>query len=372
VKVLIATCAHRGDDARIVHRQAATLLGRGHDVLLVAPLPDAESLRLDPPKLERVAVKRSSGRRRVLSWIEVRRVVRRRLHWFDVLLVHDPELVPVVGSIRSTRNRRVWDVHEDFRAVGREVSWLPRGCRWILALPVRLILWWGRQGFRVIVAEAAYRDQFPGARHVPNTALLPDATPSGSPRRQAIYVGRLSYDRGLTEMVEIGRLLVEGGRLPVVLVGACDDECRPSLERAVSRGWVEWLGPQANPQALKVLAESWVGLCLLRPTRNYLDSYPSKIGEYFGSGLPVITTPIPRARSTVEAAGGGFVTESWEGPRLVQEVVAQIIALIDEPEVRNRLGSSARAYAVQNLNWANDADGFVQFLESVAQRAVRI
>jgi hypothetical protein len=72
VKVLIATCAHRGDDARIVHRQAATLIGRGHEVLLVAPLPDAESLRLDPPKLERVAVKRSSGRRRVLSWIEVR------------------------------------------------------------------------------------------------------------------------------------------------------------------------------------------------------------------------------------------------------------------------------------------------------------
>ena len=62
VRFLIVTCAHHGEDARIVHRQARSLLAAGHHVTLVSPAPGRTDV--DPPDLERVAIPRAEGRRR--------------------------------------------------------------------------------------------------------------------------------------------------------------------------------------------------------------------------------------------------------------------------------------------------------------------
>ena len=39
LRVLVVTCAHRGDDARIVQRQISAMLDAGFEVTLIAPEP---------------------------------------------------------------------------------------------------------------------------------------------------------------------------------------------------------------------------------------------------------------------------------------------------------------------------------------------
>ena len=130
MRVAVVTCSHRGDDARIAHRQIRALLDAGHSVTLVAPDPTPFA----HPGFEHVLVPRSVGRRRLGAWRAVRRAVGPLRP--DLVLVHDIELLPVIP--RSVRCPLVWDVHEDYVAAASDRAWLPSWARGAASLAARV------------------------------------------------------------------------------------------------------------------------------------------------------------------------------------------------------------------------------------------
>lgn len=283
------------------------------------------------------------------------------------MIVHDPELIPVCLAVRSTKGKRIWDVHEDFVAVAHEVAWCPRAMRRLLVAGVAAMLAIARRNFSIIVAEPSYLSSFPTGQVVPNHAAVDLAATARRKRDHVVYVGRISFDRGLREMIEIGRRLRAQGGPRLVLVGAPDPDCSASLQRAVESGDVEWRGVLPNPEALTVMAESLVGLCLLQNTPNYLASYPTKIGEYFAVGSPVIATPLPQALAVIEKSGGGVVTQSWSGQPLVQEVIEFVMLCFSDANHCDELGRKAREFALAELDWGKTSADFVFFVERVAK-----
>lgn len=363
MKVLVVTCAHRGDDARIVHRQIGSMIGAGHQVTLIAPEVDDRSLVCDPPGLRRITIERASGRRRLRSWSQARWSVRKHALESDVILVHDIELVPIVGTQRRRGSRLVWDVHEAFDEVARTRDWLPWGTRLLVRKLVRAVQEFGRRRFTVIVAESSYLRTFPGAVVVPNSSWVVDR-PEPVDIRRVVYIGRLSYDRGLEELIAIGRSLREAGGPRLEVIGQVDASAKGLLERSALTGDVEWHGPLPNPLALSRVAGALAGLSLLHDIPNYRISMPTKLLEYSAVGVPSITTPLPLARQFVEQSGGGLVTSFFDGVPLVDEVVEFVLRLDRTAELRDELGRRAWSFAKENYNWREDSKSFLRVIES--------
>lgn len=360
---LIVTCAHHGDDARIVHRQARSLLEAGHRVTLISPPP--ASTAHDPAGLVRVAIPRATGRRRLGAWRAARRAVSRHIGGADLMLFHDPELVIVLARGRW-RTPLVWDVHEDYLAHAGSAVWMPRPLRPVLRLPVRAIEWWASKRCHLLLAEDAYATRLGPHPVVPNSTWVPELVAPAGRDARVVYVGRISVDRGVDELIELGRLLQ--GRVAVELIGQCDAEVEPLLRAAHEAGLVDWRGFMSNPAALARLEGALAGLSLLHDNPNYVVSRPTKLMEYMAHGLPVITTPLPLAKQLVDDGRAG-ATVSYDGA--AAEAAAVVEAWIVEPEKVAAMGATGHAYVMAHHSWQSDSAAFVARLEAWASQLRR-
>jgi glycosyltransferase involved in cell wall biosynthesis len=361
VQVLIVTCAHRGDDARIVHRQARSLLEHGHAVVLVSAPPDDPGA--DPQGLVRVPIRRTAGRHRVGPWRDARRAIAAHLDDSDIVLLHDPELVAVVRRRWLTRRPFVWDVHEDFAASVGDRAWIPAPLASAVRRAVGRVQRRAVRRMHVVVAEASYRAFLPDAPFVPNSTWIPGEVPDTGLREphEVVYVGRISAGRGVDEMIALGRVL--GGDVRVVLVGPADGDVRDRLESAVSDGVVEWRGPLPNPEALAATRGAVAGLSLLRDEDNYRHSRPTKLIEYMAAGVPVITTPLPLAAEMVEESGSGVIVPFGD----VVAVAEAARRLATDAAGRRAAIEAGHRYVSERHNWQVDGARFVTLLEGWAR-----
>lgn len=349
-RILVTTVAHRGDDARILHREIGALLEAGCEVIYVAPEP-----RADVPGLEHVVVPRSTGRRRVGAWLAAARVIRSRRREADLVLVHDLELV-LPARIAAWGRRVVWDVHEDLVQSVADRSWIPVALRPVARAVVSLTERVARLGIPIILAEHSYTQRMGSWPVVPNTTPVPDsiAPPDVDGRPRIVYVGRISWSRGLAEMIEVGRRL--GDTCSVELVGAVDADAQSALDEAVDDGVVVWHGYLGNSDALALTEGALAGLSLLGEHGNFVGSMPTKIFEYLARGVPVITTPLPLARSVVEDADAGFIVGFGD----VDGAVAAVERLLGSPALRESMGQRGHDWVSANHDWRVDGRVFVE------------
>jgi glycosyltransferase involved in cell wall biosynthesis len=212
----------------------------------------------------------------------------------------------------------------------------------------------------LILAEHGYNARFSGTHPVvPNTTYVPAAAaPPGGPRR-VVYVGHISPDRGSAEMTELGRLLAPHG-IAVELIGPADAAAQAHIKAAGSA--VSWHGFVPNAEALRVVEGSLAGLSLLQDEANFRHSMPTKVAEYMGRGVPVVTTPLPLAVELVEAADGGFVVP-FNNPQAAADAILKLDA---DPGLRVKMGLRAHEYALHNLAWPPHAADFVAQVEAWA------
>jgi len=355
VRVVVATCAHRGDDARIVQRQVDALLADGIEVTLVAPEPAQQR-----EGLRHVVVRRAQGRRRISAWRDVVCAVRRERPGAALLLVHDLELVPLCWFLRSPMTK-VWDVHEDLAGSIADRAWLPRSLRAVARWSVRTIERIAPRRYRLLAAEVGYLERLGDVPVVPNSTLVPEhcAPPSDDDRR-VVYVGRISSGRGWRTMLELARLL--RGEAVVELIGEPDGDVRDAVMAADAAGEVCWRGYVPNGAALQSVEGAVAGLCLLAPVPNYLHSLPTKVVEYMAHGLPVITTDLPIPSELVREANAGLVV----GQEDAAAIASFVRVLIGDVELRSGLGERGHAFVAARHNWRVDGPAFARLLRSLA------
>jgi glycosyltransferase involved in cell wall biosynthesis len=374
VHVVVCTVVHHPADARIFYREIQALLDAGHDVTYIAPHGESAAPVRDEGQgqsqgqgspervrgsLRLVTIPRASGRRRAGALRAARAAMAAHMAGADLLLVHDPELLLVLPP-KGKRPPTVWDVHEDTAAALTTKAWLPEWLRPVAAGGVTWAEHLAERNLRLILAEHGYNARF-AAEHpvVPNTTYVPDAAAPPSGPRRVVYVGWLSPDRGSAEMTELGRLLKPHG-IAVELIGQADAAARAHIEAAGDA--VHWHGFVPNAEALRLVEGSLAGLSLLRDEENFRHSMPTKVAEYMGRGVPVVTTPLPLAVELVEAADGGLVVP-FNDPQAAAEAILKLDA---DPDLRVKMGLRAHEYALANLAWPPHAAAFVAQLEAWA------
>jgi glycosyltransferase involved in cell wall biosynthesis len=350
VRVVHLTSTHPPDDVRIFLKECRSLARAGFDVHLVAP--GAEEGTRDGVVVHGFVPPRGLRPFRILRRLGRVWSVARSLD-ADLCHFHEPELVLVALGLKLAGARVVYDVHEDhtstlaysaFRSPGRRI-----GFRLLEALARGAC-----DGF--VAATPAIARSLPPERTVEvlNYPELVELASEPVPRPQragAVYVGLISHARGAREMIEAaGRLRDPAARL--VLIGSFDTQ---ALEREMRSlpGWrrVEYLGRLGRRELGERLAAAGVGLVILHPERNYLESFPTKLFEYMAAGLPAIVSDFPFFRELVEPIGCAVFVD----PLDPAELAAAIDDLLVDESRAEAMGRRGARAVREGLNWEQQA-----------------
>jgi glycosyltransferase involved in cell wall biosynthesis len=366
MRVVVCTIVHHPADARIYHRQIRALLEAGHQVTYIAPA-DTEEFSTERTGLQPqvIPVPRAVGRNRLGALRAARRELARQAGSAGLILIHDPELLLALPP-RRNRPPVVWDVHEDTAAALRTKAWLPRPLRPPAAAAVHAAERLAERRLHLILAEQGYVPRFRRAHPVvPNTTYVPQTAPPPDPPeggQRVVYVGHLSPDRGVGEMIELAGLLRPHG-IAVELIGPADARARAMIEPAQAQGLLSWPGFVPNDQAMRKVDGALAGLSLLQDEPNFRHSMPTKVVEYMARGVPVVTTPLPTAADLVTRYECGFVVPFGD-PRAAADAVLQ---LAGDASLRAKMGSRGHEAARGSLGWPAAAEAFVAQLEAWAR-----
>lgn len=358
--VLVVTVAHPPEDARIRHREIAALTEHGDHVAYAAPFGAFGTRRI--PGLRCLDLMRSAGapHRRLPALVTAAWVMWREAAWHDIVIIHDPELLPALELLRLRRPKPVlvWDVHEDVPAQMYMVR-LPRLFQRLGARVLTGVERVAEQHFKLLLAEFAYRARFRKEHPVvPNSVRVPvgSVTPAEQ-RPRVVYLGALTMARGAREVVAMAE------RLPDVtfeVLGNAKPDVEVLMEGAAERlPNLDYRGFVPNTEALTRLPGALAGLSLLHEHANYAHSQPTKIMEYMAAGVPTITTPNAASRMMVEESDAGFVVGFGD----VDGAVAAIERLDADRAERERLGANAHAVALAKHNWNVDGPRFAETLQ---------
>lgn len=368
-KVCILTTVHPPFDTRVFHKEAKSLAQGGYEVVLIAQheknevIDGIKIVALPKPKnrIERMLM---------LTWRAFRLALRERA---DVYHFHDPELLPW-GALLKMRTRRkvIYDVHENVKKQILNKEWLPLWSRKIFSMFYG-VLEKAMLPFvdKIILAEDSYIHNYQGYQKVAfvrNYPLLSyakaDAEDALSQEDKAdvftvTYVGGVVKIRGVFESVEAVRILHEQGyqQIRLNLIGrvmppGLKEELEELIRKYGLEAQVSIPGPVPHNEVYNVLSQSDVGIVVLHPDPNYLESLPTKLFEYMAVGIPVIASNFPLWQSIVEGEACGLTVNPLD-PKAIADAIRW---LLEHPEEAKEMGRRGRQAVLEKYSWEKEAE----------------
>lgn len=367
-KVVHLTSVHRCDDTRIYGRQCRSLAEAGYEVVLIAP--DSHNHVKEGVSLS--GVPKTNGRlKRMLE--TVYQVYKAGVKQDGELYhLHDPELLGPALLLRMKGKKIIFDFHESFAAQVTTKPWVRAKLR-IPAVAFASLV----QKLAVLVSNRVIAATPVIARSLPpdktsvimNYPILrefnvADRLPYSRRPPWICYVGALTEIRGVGQMVEAVNLQPENLKVELFLAGTFSPF---DFENTVAStpGWnrVNFLGYQSRKSVARMLAQCRVGLVMLHPTPNYIESYPVKLYEYMAAGLPVVASDFPFWREIIEDVGCGLLAD----PLNPESIAEQIRWILSHPEEAEEMGNRGRAAALARFNWDSEIPKLLQVYEEALQ-----
>jgi glycosyltransferase involved in cell wall biosynthesis len=362
LKILLLHNAYQqmGGEDVVVRRERGLLAAHGHDVSLHVESNRAVRSTWDRLRTAVRAPYSFAARRRVAA--EIRRVRP------DIVHVHNffPLLTPsVYDACRAARRPVVQTLH-NYRLVCSNgffsrgggvchdclttpVPWSGvlhacyRGHRGasgalavMLALHRALRTWTTKVDVYIAPTEFArqmfIRGGFPAERIVVKPHFVePDPGPAEECGRYALFVGRLSEEKGVETLLAAWARLAE--RIPLKIVG--DGPLAPQVERAARASPdVQWLREQPGDRVVALMKSA---RALLFPSRSY-ETFGMVIAEAYAVGLPVIAAGVGPTTSLVAHGRTGLLFRR-DDP---DDLAARVTWLWAHPEQRATMSRAAR------------------------------
>jgi glycosyltransferase involved in cell wall biosynthesis len=358
----ISTVHGRADD-RIFYKECAALRDAGYQVFLVVGHDKAEDLdgvRVVPlpparGRAQRVLV---NGPRAFLAAL---RTGARVCHF------HDPELIGVGVLLRLCGRKVVYDSHENVEAQISSKQWI--GQRWVRRVVARLFRAIELTGClffdRIVSVTPEIVARFPAGKGVlvRNLPIVTAIRSRGArPRPVArpsriIYAGGLTRIRGIYETVQALEA-VEGAEL--LLLGPWEsEEYRRRCEALPAWSKVRYLGVKTLTEVYALLPEADIGIALLYPEENYLQSLPVKAFEYMTAGLPIVMSDFPYWRA--HFAGAALFADPFD-PR---DIAAQLNRLLQDHALFRTLSEQGPALVAERFSWESERRTLLRMYEEL-------
>ncbi len=366
-KVCQITTAHSFEDVRIFYKECSALVESGMEVTLLGP--DEEKMGSVSGVWLAGAGKKERGRMSRMIWT-TRAVYRKALAInADIYHFHDPEFLPFARKLARRGKTVIYDVHEDVPVQILSKEWLP----FWLRKPISVLFDWYEKKVAgelagVVTATdhirglfVPYNSRTVAIRNYPQLQALPNPRPFSEKENAICYIGSISRNRGIVELVKS----LEDLDLELELAGPFQpEEFRGELRKM--KGWkkVRERGRLGRDGVKGVLSRSKVGMVTLLPIQNYLEALPVKMFEYMAAGLPVIVSDFPLWKGIVEKYSCGICVDPND-PVAITEAISSLLALPEEQ--LEEMGQRGRKAVEAELNWEKEKEGLIRFYSTLGE-----
>lgn len=340
-------------------RQIRTTVDSGHDVVVISsPGPESEEVkRVTQAQFVALLIPRAiSPIADFRALMALLRVFRQRR--FDLVHSTTPKaglLSAVAGRLAGVPVRVHTFTGQPWIGARGPVRWISRACDWLI---VRLNTY--------CYADSPSQRDFlereglarPGALGVIGAGSLGGVDLAmfgpiskcrveeektrmglGKDTRVICFVGRVTCDKGVVELVAaMARLVAEGRKVTLLLVGPLEPDRdplpEPTLRTITSVPYIRAIGYDASPE--KYIAVSDV-FCL----PSYREGFGNVVIEAAAMGVPSVGTKIVGLVDAIEDGVTGLLVP----PRDTDALTRALARMLDDESLRSRLGAAARERA---------------------------
>lgn len=358
LKVCHLTSVHQFSDPRIFHKECCSLSRNGYDVTLI--VPNAECSTISGVKIISFPAKTNSRFRRML--FTVNRIYREACKVdADIYHLHDPELLRIAYKLKKRGKKVIYDSHEFYSLQILERNYIPLLLRNLISGLYSIVETYicRRIDAVVQVCTVGGEDYFKGrckkSIYLPNTPLLSDIIPEIPTNviksNSVVYVGSLTYERGITHLIEASSYT----DFRIELVGNFgSDEYKRCVMRNLDNSNVTYLGFIPNKDINSLLVNRCAGISTLLNIGQYskIDTLPTKVYEYLLAGIPVILSDTKFNRAFIEKYNCGICVN----PSNPKEIADAINFLCKDTERASQMGTNGRIAVLDNFNWKHQEE----------------
>lgn len=358
MRIAMLASGHVVNDARVTQKQAASLAGGGHEVVVFGsggdPETDVPNLTLVPLQPDRVTSLKD--RRRVLPAL-----YKAAVEWKpDVITCHEPESAWIGLKVaKKTGAKMVFDVHELYHET---LTWrMPTLAKPFVKTTVRwLVRYIARRTDWITVVSPGSRDFFlpiQPDRHVdiihnsPKPQWFPLCNHDVSGPVTISHEGILSVGRGMVEMLEALAMARKEVDLQLHLLGRIVPKDQALFEQTVARLDIvdivigpEWINYAELGQSL---CQGQIGIVAMLPTPNNYLSISNKFYNYMACGMALI---VPKGSASEDIAvehRSGIAVDTTRP----EEIAKAFVKLASDAELRKHQGTNGRRAIEEKLGW---------------------
>ena len=370
-RVCILTSVHPPFDTRIFHKEAKSLLKAGYEVTLVAQHDKDEIVEgikiLSLPK-PRNRIERMTR----TVWEVYRKALKIDA---DIYHFHDPELMPIGLLLKLQGKKVIYDLHENVHKQIKNKHWINPCCRNIVSKLTYYAERFFLIGVPVIFAEESYRDDYYWIKKYTTVLNMPLINQLLSLKIEGHatngdsvgYIGGVSEERGSLVTLEALRILkAQGVELRFECIGPIGKSHERQLLklcRKYSLNNVLFHGRMLADEGWSIIAQCDMGIAILYPIPNYVDSYPTKIFEYMAMELPVIASNFKLYKKIVEGSGCGICVDPFDP----EEIAGAIRWIIEHPKKAEQMGENGRQAVEQIFNWEKEEKKLINVYEQLSK-----
>ena len=361
--IFIGTSVHRWNDNRIFHKEAVSL-AKKFNVQLHAPAD------FDKKVINGVSIIGLPNWKKETDRKFIRKQLWDRLkkNNSDIFIFHDPELIWIgIKAAILLKLKVVYDIHENTIESILRKKWLNPIGKLIAIIGYSFLQKISKLFFsHYLLAEDSYRTLIKkNSTVIHNYPLKMDYKIQSSKEYDLVYLGDITEDRGALIMVKVISILKKSyPNINLILIGKVSPGLEDILSNSITKYQLEnnikLLGYINYYEAMEIVCKSKIGLCLLKPIKNYINSYPTKLFDYMQVGIPYLCSKFPLYEKLLDKCDAGISVD----PLDVKGVASAIISLLDDSEEYNRLSHNGITALNQNFNWSTQEKELYNVIQS--------
>jgi len=354
-RVFIGTSVHHWNDNRILYKEAVSL-AKEYKVELHAPA-DFKKKHLKGIDIYGLPLWEKEKDRR-----KIRNELWRRLSRSDASIFHfhDPELIWIGIKAKILLNKVViYDIHENVSATILHKKWLNLFGKYFFYISYKIVeRIIGCIFNHFILAVDFFKS--PNKKYTTiifNYPIIKNNHSNVTKDIDIVYLGAVSENRGIFIIIElVSRLIKTYPNLNVEIIGQIPRLIKNDLEYKLEkkkltnvislRGYIDY------NDALVYVKKSKIGLCLLMPTKNHINSYPTKLFDYMAAGIPVVGTNIGYLDKIINDAQCGYSVD----PNDIDGTVSVLDKLLSHNSDREKMGENGWLYIDNRYNWESEEE----------------
>ena len=341
-KIAHVTSVHPYDDIRIFHKQCMSLKSKYETHLFNKDY----SGEIDGIILHKLPFVKNKFIRLISSWLIA--LIGTSFKNFKVIHFHDPELLFAVPFWKLSGKKIIYDVHENYYKQFSARKNFNKVFKKIILTTIRFIeFFFSLFADKIVFVIEKLSDSLERKGKtlvIGNEPIIESTFTETKRKKQFIYVGNISEERGILKLV----YALKKHDTKLILAGPFSS--RDFQKKILEFENVKYLGIINRDKIKKVISESIAGFCTLYPTPNHLNSSPNKFFEYLAYGTPVIASNF---KKWVEFVPDYNKFVFYVDPLKDNEIESAITNLLEKnDQTINQLGMMGYKYVKSNFNWS--------------------